>query len=176
MRFAYADPPYRGQCGKRYDHAHPDGPRPFDGRCWDDDWTHELLVMWLYDEHFDGWAISCNPADIGIYHQWIGSDARIAPWCKTWHQIRSTTVQYAWEAVLWRGGREDPKRSPMVRDWFICPATSQRGLVGAKPARFNQWVLDLLAFDPAEDEMVDLFPGTAGMALTLDTPPLTFPA
>jgi hypothetical protein len=30
MRFAYADPPYFGKCGKYYKHYHPDG------RCWDD--------------------------------------------------------------------------------------------------------------------------------------------
>lgn len=100
--------------------------------------------------------------------------AALAAWCKTWHQIRPTTVQFAWEPVIFCGGRTDPKRSPMVRDWFSCPVTRQRGLKGAKPAAFNQWVLDLLAFDPEQDTIDDLFPGTGSMAHTLARRPLDF--
>ena len=49
MRFAYADPPYLGKCGKFYDHNHPDG------RCWDDLLTHKLLIDRLLGDYPDDW-------------------------------------------------------------------------------------------------------------------------
>jgi hypothetical protein len=80
------------------------------------------------------------------------------------------------EPVVWRGGRKDPKRAPMVRDWLTANATRQQGTPGAKPAKFNRWVLDLLAFHPDEDTIDDLFPGSGSMAATLATPTLDFGA
>ena len=174
MRFAYADPPYFGCCGSHYDHVHGDGVFPFDGGCWDDKETHEALADYLNDEYPDGWALSCNPRDLRMYLDVLPDDVRVAPWCKSWHQIRPTTVQYAWEPVIFRGGRVDPKRAPMVRDWLVIPVTRQTGLKGAKPAVFNQWVLDLLAYKIGEDTLDDLFPGTHGMTRALDTPTLDF--
>ena len=170
MRFAYADPPYLG-CGKsHYGEHHPDAA------AWDEPATHLSLVARLLAEYPDGWALSCNPRDLAMYLPALPGDARVAAWCKTWHQIRPTTVQFAWEPVIFRGGRKDPKRSPMVRDWLPCAATRRRGLKGAKPAAFNQWVLDLLAFDPELDAIDDLFPGSGSMAATLASPPLAFGA
>lgn len=80
-------------------------------------------------EYPDGWALSCNPADLCwiIKHDGI----RICAWAKTFHQIRPTTVQYAWEAVLLYGGRKDNKRKPMVRDWISCARSNGKGLIGA---------------------------------------------
>jgi hypothetical protein len=101
-------------------------------------------------------------------------DVRVGAWVKTWHQIRPTTVQYAWEPVIFRGGRKDNKRSPMTRDWLSCAVTRQRGLKGAKPDAFNRWVLDLLNFRPDEDTLVDLFPGTSGMSAAIAAPPFDF--
>lgn len=92
---------------------------------------------------------------------------------ETWHQIRPTTTQFAWEPVIWRGGRVNPKRAPMVRDWLTCAVTRQTGLKGAKPAQFNRWVLDLLGYQEG-DVVDDLFPGTGSMAATLDRTPLQF--
>lgn len=156
MRLAYADPPYLG-CGKsHYGEHHPEAA------VWDDPKTHIELVARLVDEFPDGWALSCNPRDLRWLLPEIPDDVRVAPWCKTWHQIRPTTVQYAWEPVLWRGGRRDHKRSPMTRDWLACAVTRQRGLKGAKPETFNRWVADLLCYREG-DELVDLFPGTGGM-------------
>lgn len=57
-RFAYLDPPYFGLCN-RYDHNHPAGDRPFDGRCWDDLETHVRLIAWALSlsstAAIDGW-------------------------------------------------------------------------------------------------------------------------
>lgn len=56
MNFAYADPPYLGCC-RLYGHHHPEGARPFDGRCWDDPETHRALFDWLAF-NFDGWVLA----------------------------------------------------------------------------------------------------------------------
>jgi hypothetical protein len=45
----------------------------------------------------------------------------------------------------------------------------RKGLVGAKPAEFNVWMLDLLGFDPELDTIDDLFPGTYGLEKVLNT-------
>ena len=81
---------------------------------------------------------------------------------KTFHQIRQTTIQYAWEAVLVYGGRIDGKRKPMVRDWISGVIAMRKGLQGAKPTYFNHWILDLLNVYE-EDDLVDLFPGSLSM-------------
>jgi len=39
----------------------------------------------------------------------------------------------------------------------------KKGLIGAKPDKFNDWILQLLGFQRG-DELVDLFPGTGGMS------------
>lgn len=158
MIFAYADPPYLG-CGKSlYGKHHPEAA------VWDDPQTHVDLVTRLVDEYPDGWVLSCNPRDLRMYLDAAPDDVRVGAWCKTWHQIRPTTTQYAWEPVLFIGGRKDNKRTPMVRDWLQANATRQRGLPGAKPDAFNRWVMDLLNYQPG-DQLDDLFPGTGGLAL-----------
>lgn len=168
MRFAYADPPYLG-CGKsHYGEHHPDAAD------WDRVETHRALLTRLTDEYPDGWAYSCNPRDLEWALSWCSSSVRVGAWTKTWHQIRPTTTQYAWEPVIWAGGRKSPKRNPMVRDWLACNVTRQKGLKGAKPPEFNQWILDLLAYDPEQDTLDDLFPGTGSMAQAIAAAPLTF--
>jgi hypothetical protein len=156
MRFAYADPPYFGQGRKRY------GDHP-DAGMFDTIGGHADLIQRLTSEFHDGWALSCNPRDLTWQLPLCPDDVRIAAWVKTWHQIRPTGVQHAWEPVIFRTAKK-ARPKPMVRDWLEGPVTRGTGVVGAKPHYFNRWVLDLVGFDPLEDEMVDLFPGTAGMA------------
>lgn len=167
MRFAYADPPYLGCGTKLYGKYHPDAA------LWDQENTHRDLVTRLCDEYPDGWAVSLHVPSLATYLSFCPSNARVAVWAKTWHQIRPTTVQYAWEPVIWCGGRKDNKRSPMVRDWMAAAATRQRGLPGAKPEEFNRWILDLLNYQDG-DVVDDLFPGTGGMAWTLSQPVMAF--
>lgn len=167
MRFAYADPPYFG-CGKsHYGEHHPDAA------VWDERQTHLDLIARLVRDYPDGWALSCNPRDLAWLLPACPDDVRVGAWCKTWHQIRPTTTQFAWEPVIWRTERKDPKRSPMIRDWMACAVTRQTGLRGAKPQEFNRWVLDLLGHRDG-DTLDDLFPGTSGMALTLAAQTLNF--
>lgn len=162
LTIAYADPPYMGQCGS-YGHFHNDGgPMPWDGECWDDSTTQERLLVWLKD-NCDGWAFSCNPTDLERFSRY----GRVGAWTKTWHQIRPTTVQFAWEPVIFRLSRSDNTRNPMVRDWLSCPTARETGQRGAKPDLFNDWILDLTVYEPGDD-FTDLFPGSGGMQRALD--------
>jgi len=155
MRFAYADPPYYKQGKRLYGKLHEEAAH------WDAKENQRALIQRLKDEFPDGWAMSCNPADLS----WLlvgHDDIRICAWTKTFHQIRGTSVQYAWEPVLLFKGRYIKAQKPMVRDWLSCPIAMKKGLVGAKPDKFNDWILQLLGFQKG-DELVDLFPGTGGM-------------
>jgi hypothetical protein len=160
MKFAYADPPYYKQGKKHYGALHPEAA------IWDGKDAHFNLIDMLYTEYPDGFALSGNPANLS----WIlpkYSELRICAWTKTFHQIRPTTVQYAWEFVLLHGGRKDNKRKPMVRDWMASSMALKKGLKGAKPLVFNNWILDLLNYQ-SEDTLDDLFPGSGGMQEALD--------
>jgi hypothetical protein len=167
MKFAYADPPYLGCGRKHYADHHPDAAD------WDDPLTHHQLAGKLVDDYPDGWALSLTSTSLQMYLAHLPGDVRIGSWCKTWHQIRPTSVQYAWEPVIFRGGRKDPKRNPMVRDWIIGNATTRRGRPGTKPEEFNRWILDLLGYEEG-DQLDDLFPGTHGMAAAVAQGVLTF--
>lgn len=64
----------------------------------------------------------------------------------------------------------------MVRDWLACARSMRKGTIGAKPAEFNVWLLDVLGYDPNEDTFTDLFPGSNGMAgvlMTYEAVPVT---
>jgi hypothetical protein len=150
VRFAYADPPYYGMGAKLY--GHPE---------WDSKKRHKKLIDEL--RGYDGWALSCNPADLWWLVPWCPDDVRVAAWTKTYHQWRPVSVQYAWEPVIFRGGRTVLRRNPMVRDWYSCPSNHRGGLVGSKPPAFCRWILDLLGFDANADTLDDLFPGSGIM-------------
>lgn len=159
MRFAYADPPYLGWAKSFYGDLHKDAAE------YDNAESHVQLIQRLCDEYQDGWALSLSSPTLALYLTHCPQDVRIAAWVKTMHQIRpNCTVQYAWEPVIFRGGRQEKGRKPMVRDWLRCHMGIGQGLRGAKPAEFNRWVLDLLNFRPDEDTIDDLFPGTGGLS------------
>lgn len=173
MRFAYADPPYLG-CG----HLYPEHPDALD---WDYPETHRSLIERLVSEFPDGWAMSLNTPSLQTILPMCPEDVRIAAWVKTFCAFkRGVRPAYAWEPVIFRGGRNPPlvAHPPPVKggkqttpkDFLLPdqspalaePITLKKGLTGAKPVRFCQWVLDLLNFQDG-DQMVDLFPGTGVM-------------
>ena len=157
MKFAYADPPYLGM-GKKYAGLHPEA------KIWDDPKAHTDLVERLCDEYPDGWAVSLSVPSLKLYLSACPDDVRIASWTKTFHQIRvNVPIQYAWEPVIWRGGRKDTPVKPMVRDWHSGVIAMRKGLFGAKPQHFNTWILELLQYQQG-DTIDDLFPGTGGMS------------
>jgi hypothetical protein len=170
VRFAYADPPYLGKCGKFYEHNHPDG------RCWDDLETHRLLIEKLVTEYPEGWALSLSSSTLWQILPMCPEDVRIAAWVKTFCVFKPhVRPAYAWEPVIfWRGRNPSgghpwnpppmPKGSPQFtpKDFIAERITLRKGLTGAKPEAVCQWILDLLNYQPG-DEMHDLFPGTGIM-------------
>ena len=159
MRFAYADPPYLGCCS-RYGHRHE--PPYF---CWDREGAHRVLLEKLAVEFPDGWALSAASTSLRTLLPMCPSDVRIGGWFKSFASFKpNVNPAFAWEPVIFHGGRGGRDRSATtVRDWLCVPITLQKGLTGAKPPQVNRWILDLLGYRQG-DEMVDLFPGTAGMA------------
>lgn len=156
MRFAYADPPYLG-CGKLYAAHHPEA------MIWDDPENHRALVERLCDEFPDGWALSLHVPSLRIILNFCPDDVRVASWVKPFASFKpNVTRAYTWEPVIFRGGRHIPRTDPTWRDHLSEPITLRKGLTGAKPWRFCEWVLDGLGYQPG-DELKDFFPGTGVM-------------
>ena len=164
MKVAYADPPYLG-CGSRYVAYHPDA------LDWDDPARHQRLVTELCDGFPDGWAMSLSSPSLRVILPMCPDDCRVSPWFKPFAVFKPNVgVAYAWEPVIWRGGRKITRQEPTVRDWIECddPAikaniTLKRGLTGAKPRDFCRQLFAILNLQPG-DELVDLFPGTGAVA------------
>jgi hypothetical protein len=159
-RLAYADPPYLG-CGKLYP-EHPDALR------WDDPTEHRLLMLEL-ERDYDGWAYSLTSTSLAVLLPLAPPGVRIAAWVKPFAAFkRNVRCAYTWEPVIFKPGRDSSRDgAPVTRDHLSAPIALRRGLTGAKPEAFCQWVLNLLGWIPG-DEMTDVFPGTGVMARTLD--------
>lgn len=188
LRFAYADPPYLGCC-KLYDHDHPEGDRPFDGRCWDDPETHRLLIAHLCDEYPDGWALSGNSTTLQAILPLCPEDIRIGSWVKSFSAFKKgVRPAYAWEPLIFRGGRNPSlgyKHAPPEKggkqntpkdfaiteadQWevIVCPITLRKGLTGAKPEAVCDWIMDLLNVQVG-DVVDDLFTGTGIFGVMAD--------
>ncbi len=145
MRFAYADPPYPGM-GHKYEEKV--------------EANHPLLVQHLVDDFPDGWALSTSTPALKYVLNLCPEDVRIGAWVKPFASFKpNVNPAYAWEPVIFRGGRKRTREDLTVRDWHSSPITLQKGLTGAKPESFCFWVASLLGADN-RDEMVDVFPGT----------------
>ncbi len=153
MKFAYADPPYLG-CGKLYAAHHPEA------LAWDDPAEHQRLVDRLVSEFPDGWAMSLTSTSLRTILPMCPEDCRVSAWVKPFAVFKPNVgVAYAWEPVIWRGGRKRTRQQDTVRDWVSANITLKRGLTGAKPRDFCRWIFEILNAQPG-DEFVDLFPGT----------------
>ena len=162
MIFAYADPPYLGNGKQKYSEHH-DNEEEYDSKE-----AHFRLVQKLCDEYPDGWALSCNPKDLQWLLPSMPEDVRVCAWVKTFHQIRvNVSVQYAWEPVILRGGRDMRHRRPMTRDWLSCAIAMRKGLKGSKPDAFFEWIIAMLGWEPG-DILDDLFPGTYGLSKVIN--------
>lgn len=159
MRLGYADPPYLG-CAKYY----PEHP---EAKIWDDVRSHHDLLARL-DSEFDGWAYCMTSTTLSAILPGAPDGTRVAAWVKPFAAFkRNVRIAYTWEPVLFKPGRDrSADGAPVGRDHLSEPITLKRGLTGAKPARFNRWVLDLMGYVEG-DEVFDLFPGTGGMATEL---------
>lgn len=160
MKFAYADPVYLG-CGRLYVSHHPDA------LAWDDLDTHRKLIARLVSEWPDGWALSCSTPSLRVILPMTPEDCRVGAWVKPFASFKpNVNPAYCWEPVIYRGGRKRNRTQDTVRDFHSENIALKKGLTGAKPQGFADWILDLLGVDfAAGDTIDDLFPGTHGMTL-----------
>ena len=155
MRFAYADPPYLGCGASRYGDATYDSPE-----------AHRALIERLCNEYPDGWALSLSTPSMQTILPMCPSDARVGAWVKPFAAFKvGVNPAYAWEPVIWRGGRKKRSRKEdTVRDWHSESITLLRGLCGAKPPGFVEWIVGLLGADVRQGDTIDdLFFGSGAM-------------
>jgi hypothetical protein len=163
MKFAYADPPYLGQGVKHYGDRHADA-----ADCDTLEW-HAALVERLSKEFPDGWALSLHTPSLKVMLNLCPDDVRVGAWVKPFAAYKANVTRaFAWEPVIFRGGRSIPRTEPTVRDFIIeAPAVAEpiamrKGFPGAKPARVCWWVFEFLGMQ-ADDELVDMFPGSGAV-------------
>jgi hypothetical protein len=164
MKLAYADPPYF-QCAVKFYPEHPEA------WVYDTIEGHRALVSRLVKDYPDGWALSLGSVDLirllPSLAPLLPEDVRVAAWCKSFAAFKvNVNPAYTWEPVIFRGGRRGDRERLTVQDHLTEPITLRKGLTGAKPARFNRWILDLLGWQPG-DQFDDLFPGTDSMSAAL---------
>lgn len=157
MQFAFADPPYLG-CGKLYDAQHEQS------RHYDEPKSHHILIARLCDEYPDGWALCCSSVSYDTIRAMCPPDVRIGIWVKPFASFKpNVNPAYAYEMVIFRGGRKRTREQETIRDWVSANITLKRGLTGAKPREFCRWVFAFLNAQP-QDKMADLFPGTGAVS------------
>lgn len=153
MRMCYADPPYPGMA-RRYA-GHPDYAGEVD---------HAALIAQLEADYPDGWALSTASTTLRMVLGLCPPDVRIGAWVKPFASFKpGVNPGYAWEPVIFHGGRRLDRNEPTLRDYVAVPVTLRRGLVGAKPEAFCFWVFAFLGLRRG-DELVDLFPGSGAVA------------
>lgn len=161
MRFAYADPPYFGYAVKFYGDLHPEAA------VYDTLEGHAALIKRLCDEFSDGWALSMTSGNLHDILPLCPRAARVGAWVKPFASFKKHVgVAYAWEPIVFMGGRKRTLEMHTMRDWFAESITLKRGFTGAKPSRVIHWILEMLGAQP-EDDVVDLFPGSGAVTESL---------
>lgn len=184
MRLAIADPPYlgradrwygagrgsgrtraggatRGRNGRKPD-QHPDAAR------WDYPATHVELIERLTAE-FDGWAVAGHATSTALLLASAPAGAQLAIWGRPNAIPGGARVINTWEPVVISVPRDRRDRSTgmRTRDLLIAPVR-QQGFLGSKPPEWTRWVLDLLGYDPEEDEVTDMFAGSGAVTAAAD--------
>ena len=104
---------------------------------------------------------------------WLGpvlelDGVRVASWVKPFAAFkRNVPIAYTWEPVIFRRALPRREGDPIGRDHLSEPITLKRGFTGAKPHKFNRWILDLIGYQEG-DAMLDLVPGTGGMTKAIN--------
>ncbi len=154
-RYAYADPPYLGCGAKFYKQHHPEAA------VWDSLDAHKELIEKLAE--YDGWAMSLHAPSLRQILPLCPDDARVGAWVKPFAVFKKgVNPIYAWEPVIFCGARKRGLEEPHVKDWVSANITLKKGLPGAKPPAFCDWICDLLGLQDG-DTLEDLFPGTSSM-------------
>lgn len=162
LRLAYADPPYMGQAAKYY-RRHADYAGEVD---------YPALVQRLVEDFPDGWALSLSCKSLQPMLALCPANVRVLAWVKRQHgMLPGIRLQYAWEPVIMRGGRQGPHHTGehTRRDWvqaspegWTFRSRPSTHVTGKKPAAFCYWLFDCLGLQ-AGDDLVDLFPGTGAV-------------
>ena len=159
MRFAYADPPYLGCARKHYGKCHADAGVYDTLEC------HAALVERLATEFPDGWALSLSSPSLRAILPLCPADVRVGAWVKPFAVFkRGVNPAYAWEPVIFGGGRKlkSGRGVPTIRDWVSANITLRRGCPGAKPEQFCNWLFAVLGMQKG-DVLDDLFPGSGAV-------------
>lgn len=196
MKLAIADPPYPPLFRERFDLAggesrvtmrsratrwYGEGPRAAsdapradihpDAGKWDDLSAHRELLLHMV-QNYDGWAIATTPDGLGAYHP-LPINAQIMAWHRPTAMPGGGRLIERWEPVIVYIPEERRTREGMrVSNVLTANAPSARGrgrsFVGSKPPAWTRWVLDALGYDPASDQIDDLFPGSGAVAAAAD--------
>lgn len=131
---------------------------------WDEPSRHRALLEQLVEE-FDGFAIATSPDGLTAYGT-LPAAVRIMAWIKPNATPGSHRLRSLWEPVILYppvGRRSNRGGVGMVPDVLTAPAP-RRGFTGSKPEAWTRWVLEAMTYDPAADEVVDLFHGSGAVA------------
>lgn len=179
LRLAIADPPYLGRAARHYGLGANGAPSMFGSARrprphgtteheraeeWDDPATHAALVRELV-EGFDGWAVAAWPSSLGVYLAAAPPDTRVAVWVKASAVPGGSRVVTGWEPVIAYvpPSRRGRGTGPAMRD-VLTAGPPYIGHVGAKPAAWTRFALDLLGYDHDTDTLIDLFPGSGAVS------------
>lgn len=129
---------------------------------------HAELIARLVSQYPDGWALSTNSVSLKNILPLCPSTVRIAAWVKPFAVFKpNVNPAYCWEPIIFRTTKKHSRLEPTIRDWVSVNITLKKGLVGAKPREFCEWLLDLLGFGEG-DSLDDLYPGTGIMGITMN--------
>ena len=174
MKLCIADPPYLGRAHRYYGvggYANGYGEGRADEHPhaaeWDNPERHTQLVHDL-DAQFDAWAIAMTIHSIGVYASAVPLDSRsgyrFAAWVRNNSAPSGSRIATSWEPVLLHvpSERRGYGTGLNIPDHLAANVGGER-FMGAKPAAWTRWVLDLLGYKPDEDTVTDLFPGSGAV-------------
>lgn len=180
-RLAIADPPYPPI---RAAHPRNDKPRASfwygdslpsckgapradnhpDASEWDAPERHQRLMAEL-DAEFDGWAIATAHDSLPVYGT-LPRGARVMIWHKPNSIGTASRIRNVWEPVIIKppASRLSSKLMGGSINDLLTASAPRRNFAGSKPDAWTRWVLDALGYDPATDDLVDMFPGSGSVA------------
>lgn len=139
-----------------------------DAARWDAPQAHDALVCELLDR-FDGWAIAAAADSIPAYTRALDVGARLAIWNKPNQPASGSRVRNVFEVVLVYVPPQRRARSASLGCVDLLTASHEMsGFAGRKPPQWTRWVLAMLGYDPAADEVCDLFPGSGAVSAAAD--------
>lgn len=177
MKLAIADPPYppmiaaggrKNRASRWYgegQRSQKDTPSDWHERAskWDDPNHHRKLIPYLM-ERYDGWSISTCPDGLAVYGE-LPIGCRIGVWIKPNGQPGAHRLRSTWEPVIFYvppGRRSNRGGRGQIPDTHI--ANVSRGFIGKKPESYVHWILDAFSYNPKEDTVRDLFPGSGAVS------------